>query len=102
MRPSYQSSIIDDCFANQIEFAIRAKMCQSLKQIVVDKDNHWQPLCHKDGKAIKGQETFRRQHFIGKDGKVFELIVQRTQITGQVQLDLGLDLDNDNNTQNLE
>jgi hypothetical protein len=98
----YQSSIIDDCFANQIEFAIRAKMCQSLKQILVDKDNNWQPLCHKDGEAIKGQETFRMQHFIGKDGKVFELIVQRKHITGQVQLDLNLDLDNDNNTQNPE
>ena len=93
----YQSSIIDDCFANQIEFAIRAKMCQSLKQILVDKDNNWQPLCHKDGEAIKGQETFRMQHFIGKDGKVFELIVQRTQIIGQVELDLDLDT---NNTQN--
>jgi hypothetical protein len=93
----YQASIIDYCFANQIEFAIRAKMCQSLKQILIDKDNNWQPLCHKDGKAIKGQETFRMQHFIGKDGKVFELIVQRTQIIGQVELDLDLDT---NNTQN--
>jgi chaperonin cofactor prefoldin len=37
-----------------------------------------------------------------KDGKVFDLVVQRTQITVQVQLDLNLDLDNDNNTQNLE
>ncbi len=50
-------------------------MCQSLKEILVDKDNNWQPLCHKDGKVIKGQETFRMQHFIGKDGKVFDLVV---------------------------
>lgn len=98
----YQASIIDDCFANQIEFAIRAKMCQSLRNIILNKDNQWQPLVDKQGNLIEGQDTFRRQHFIGKDGKVFDLVVQRTHITGQVQLDLRLDLDNDNNTQNLE
>ena len=35
----YQASIIDYCFENDIEFSIRAKMCQSLKDILVDKDN---------------------------------------------------------------
>jgi 3-methyladenine DNA glycosylase Tag len=36
----------------KIEFSIRAKMCQSLKDILVDKDNQWQPLVDKKGKAI--------------------------------------------------
>jgi hypothetical protein len=98
----YQASIIDYCFANQIEFAIRAKMCQSLRNVILDKNNQWQPLVDKQGILIKGQDIFKMQHFIGKDGKVFDLVVQRKRITGQVQLDLNLDLDNDNNTQNPE
>ncbi|SEI00026.1 [weak similarity to] transposase, IS4 familyprotein [Bathymodiolus azoricus thioautotrophic gill symbiont] len=35
----YQASIIDYCFEHDIEFSIRAKMRQSLKDIFVDKDN---------------------------------------------------------------
>ncbi len=54
----YQASIIDYCFEHNIEFSIRAKMCQSLKDILVDKDNQWQPLVDKKGKAIDGQATF--------------------------------------------
>ena len=51
----YQASIIDYCFEHDIEFSIRAKMCQSLKDILVDKDNQWQPLVDKKGKAIDGK-----------------------------------------------
>ncbi|VVM24049.1 hypothetical protein BSPWISOXPB_6795 [uncultured Gammaproteobacteria bacterium] len=83
----YQASIIDYCFENDIEFSIRAKMCQSLKDILVDKDNQWQPLVDKKGKAIDGQATFRMRHFMGDKGKVFDLIVQRSVVTGQVELD---------------
>jgi len=90
----YQSSIINHCIAKNIEFAIRAKMCQSTKDIIIDKDNKWRPLLNKDGKAIDGQATFKMQHFIGKDGKVFDLIVQRKIIKGQVELDLGLGVNN--------
>ncbi|WP_202775723.1 transposase, partial [Bathymodiolus azoricus thioautotrophic gill symbiont] len=62
----YQASIIDYCFEHDIEFSIRAKICQSLKDIFVDKDNQWQPLVDKKGKAIDGQATFRMRHFIGR------------------------------------
>jgi len=92
----YQVKIIDYCFANKIEFAIRAKMCQSLKDIIIDKDNKWQALLNKDGEAIDGQATFKMQHFIGKDGTIFDLIVQRTQIKGQSELDFALDMNNAN------
>ena len=93
----YQASIIDYCFEHDIEFSIRAKMCQSLKDIFVDKDNQWQPLVDKKGKAIDGQATFRMRHFIGNNGKVFDLVVQRSSVTGQVELDL--ELDSNNSTQ---
>jgi hypothetical protein len=55
-------------------------MCQSLKDILVDKDNQWQPLVDKKGKAIDGQATFRMRHFMGDKGKVFDLIVQRSVV----------------------
>jgi hypothetical protein len=41
-------------------------MCQSLKDILEDKDNQWQPLVDKKGKAIDGQATFRMRHFMGE------------------------------------
>jgi signal peptidase I len=44
--------------------------------ILVDKDNQWQPLVDKKGKAIDGKATFRMHHFMGDKGKVFDLIVQ--------------------------
>jgi hypothetical protein len=40
-------------------------------------------------KAIDGQATFRMRHFMGDKGKVFDLIVQRSVVTGQVELDQG-------------
>jgi hypothetical protein len=45
-------------------------------------------LVDKKGKAIDGQATFRMRHFMGDEGKVFDLIVQRSVVTGQVELDL--------------
>jgi hypothetical protein len=47
-------------------------------------------LVDKKGKAIDGQATFRMRHFMGDEGKVFDLIVQRSVVTGQVELDLAL------------
>jgi hypothetical protein len=37
------------------------------------------------------------RHFIGNNGKVFDLVVQRSSVTGQVELDL--ELDSNNSTQ---
>ncbi|NYT28084.1 MAG: hypothetical protein H0A76_09490 [Candidatus Thiodubiliella endoseptemdiera] len=74
----YQAKIIDYCITQNIEFAIRTKMCRSLKEIIIDKDNKWQPLLDKQGGSIDGQATFKMQHFIGDNGAVFDLVVQRT------------------------
>ncbi len=77
----YQAKIIEYYFDNNIEFAIRAKMCKFFKDIILDKDNKWQPLLDKQGNDVEAQTTFKMQHFIDvKDnkGKVFDLIVQIT------------------------
>jgi hypothetical protein len=38
---------------------VSEQRCANLKDILVDKDNQWQPLVDKKGKAIDGQATFR-------------------------------------------
>lgn len=97
----YQAKIIAHCFDNNIGFVIRAKMCKTLKDIILDKDNEWQPLLDKQGNDVEGQTTFKMQHFMdvkGNKGKTFDLIVQRTQIKGQGEMDLDMDIDNTNDT----
>lgn len=84
----YQAKIIDYCCSENIQFVIRAKMSKSLKYLITDKDNQWQPLLNKKAQAIPGQDTFKLRHFIGNDGKVFDLIVQRKTIDGQIDLEL--------------
>ena len=37
---------------------VSEQRCANLKDILVDKDNQWQPLVDKKGKAIDGQATF--------------------------------------------
>ncbi|AYQ57375.1 hypothetical protein MS2017_1700 [Bathymodiolus thermophilus thioautotrophic gill symbiont] len=93
----YQAKIIDYCVGQNIGFAIRAKMCQSFKDIIIDKDNQWQALSDKQGKVIQGQETFRMQHYIGKKGEIFNLIVQRKMCKGQMELELDTDTAQDLN-----
>ncbi|VVM25433.1 hypothetical protein BSPWISOXPB_3410 [uncultured Gammaproteobacteria bacterium] len=78
-------------------------MCQSLKDILVDKDkpmgNLW---LIKKAKPLMGKPLLECAT-LWYEGKVFDLIVQRSVVTGQVELDLGLDLDlnlnSNNNTQ---
>jgi hypothetical protein len=40
----------------------------------------WFLFLDKKGKAIDGQATFRMRHFMGNNGKVFDLVVQRSSI----------------------
>jgi hypothetical protein len=37
---------------------VSEQRCANLNDILVDKDNQWQPLVDKKGKAIDGQATF--------------------------------------------
>lgn len=85
----YQTKIIKYCDEHSIDFAIRAKTSQAIKaQIDVLTDSDWQPLYDKKGEAVKHQQTYRMVHWIGDYDKPFTLIIQRSQIKGQVALDL--------------
>ena len=88
----YQEEIIKHCDRRSINYAIRAKMNAAVKeQIDSLTDADWQPLLNKQGKEVENQDACRIIHWIGKYEKPFTLIIQRTQIKGQSELDLGDD-----------
>ncbi|WP_018402900.1 IS1380 family transposase [Marinobacter gelidimuriae] len=85
----YQIKIIEYCDEQGIEYAIRAKTSPAMRaQIDAAGDADWQPLIDKKGKEISGQDTYRTSFCIGKYEKAFTLIIQRTAIKGQANLDL--------------
>ena len=70
---------------------------------MLDKDKQWHPLVDKQGSLVSLRvKTPLKDCILSKKSKVFDLVGQRKHITGQLHLDLRLDLDNDNNTQNPE
>ena len=89
----YQKSIIQYCDEQHIEYAIRAKTSAMLKsQIASRTEDDWKPFINKDGDEAKNQHTYRMLHWISDYEQPFTLIIQRTKIEGQVELDLA---DND-------
>jgi hypothetical protein len=88
----YQTKIIQHCDEESISYAIRAKMSSVIKaQINGLKDSAWQPLVNKKGEAVANQDTYRTVNCIGDYEKAFTLIIQRTGIKGQAELDLAND-----------
>ncbi len=86
----YQTKIIEYCDEHGIDYAIRAKTSATMRaQIAVVRDSDWQPLIDKKGEAISGQETWRTSFCIGDYEKAFALVIQRTALKGQTNLDLG-------------
>ena len=95
----YQTKIIRYCDDENIKYAIRAKTSPTLRaQIDSTDDEDWQPLLDRKGQVVAGQETYRTSHCIGDYDKAFTLIVQRKQIQGQTNLDLGSNADADAET----
>tara|TARA_B100000315_G_C14532893_1_gene567053 strand:- start:205 stop:1551 length:1347 start_codon:yes stop_codon:yes gene_type:complete len=85
----YQTKIIKHCDEKKITYAIRALTTKSMKMhFNTIKPEVWQPLINKEGQAVENQETYRTSHCIGDYEKPFTLIVQRTKIIGQSEIDL--------------
>lgn len=57
-------------------------------QVNTLKQEVWQPFIDKDSRSVENQQAYRTNHCIGDYEKAFMLIVQRTKITGQVEIDL--------------
>ena len=85
----YQTKIIAYCDEHGIEYAIRAKTSAAMRaQIHAAQEEDRQPLLDRQGKAIKDRQTYRSSHCIGDYQTPFTLIIQRTAIDGQTDLDL--------------
>ncbi len=84
----YQKSIIQYCDENQIHFAIRAIMSQTLKNYINSLDEEqWEPILNSDG-SESTMLTHRTTHTISDYKQPFTLIIQKTPKSGQQQLDL--------------
>ncbi len=85
----YQAKIIEYCDEHGIEYAIRAKTGAAMQaQIHAAQEEDWQSLLDRQGKAIKDRQTYRSSHCIGDYPTPFTLIIQRTAIDGQADLDV--------------
>lgn len=85
----YQTKIIQYGDENAISYAIRAKISATLKEHINSlKQVDWKPFISKKGEQISGQDTCRTVHCIGDYERAFTLIIQRTRIKGQAELDL--------------
>ncbi len=92
----YQESIIRYCDEQGIDYAIRAKSSESMReQIASMSESDWQPLLDRQGDPVEGEAVCRTVFCIGDYDKAFTLIVQRKAIQGQQSLDLEPDNDTD-------
>jgi hypothetical protein len=88
----YQTAIIRHCLDQEIEFAIRAKMSQNLRSLIISRpESDWQPLIGRDGQARHGESVCQVVHTIGDLESPFTVVVQRKTLSGQV--DLAFDID---------
>jgi hypothetical protein len=85
----YQTDIIKYCDQKQIGYAIRAKMCAYLKDMIMSIPKcDWQPLLNRKGDAITGHSTCRTLHVIGDYERAFTVVVQRKRVKGQTDLEI--------------
>lgn len=85
----YQVNIIKYCETEGIYYTIRGVMSRAVKeQIEAAKATNWQPMLDKKGQEMTNQQTLRTVHCIGDYDKSFTLVIQRTLIQGQTELDL--------------
>lgn len=86
----YQTTIIQYCDQEGIEYAIRAVMNNPIKILIAEaEESDWHAMRDKSGEQLKGQQTLRATHCMGDYENAFTLIIQRTKITGQGELELG-------------
>ena len=74
----YQTRIIEHCLNQGIGFAIRAKMSQNLRRLIVSRpEQDWQPLIGRDGRQRENKAVCQVIHTIGNLTTPFTVVVQR-------------------------
>jgi hypothetical protein len=83
----YQTAIIRHCLDQGIEFAIRAKMSQNLRSLIISRpESDWEPLIGRNDQPRDGESTCQVVHTIGDLETPFTVVVQRKPLSGQVDL----------------
>jgi hypothetical protein len=83
----YQTAIIRHCLDQGIEFAIRAKMSQNLRSLIISRpESDWEPLIGRNDQPRDGESTCQVVHTIGDLETSFTVVVQRKPLSGQVDL----------------
>ena len=92
MDPVVQSAILDYAQEHTIEFAVRAKMSQELREMIVAQRNCTsQPIVKRDGTLSERESSCRMIHMMNDSRTPFTVVVQRKPLYGQQLLDLGGD-----------
>ena len=74
----YQTTIIQHCDDEGIEYAIRAKTSAALRsQIEGISESEWQPMLDRQGEVVRGEEVCRTSFCMGDYERAFTLVIQR-------------------------
>ena len=74
----YQARIIEHCMSRGLGFAIRAKMSQNLRNLIVSRpEQDWQPLIGRDGRPRNNEAVCQVIHTISDLTTPFTVVVQR-------------------------
>jgi len=80
----YQAAILDYAFEHDIEFAVRAKMSQGLRELIMSRaESDWCPLVERDGKTSETESSCRLVHSMNDSQRPFTVVVQRKPKRGQ-------------------
>lgn len=83
----YQARVIGYAIEQNIQFAIRAKMSNELRQMILST-KEWQPLIYRDGSSSQSESTCRLIHTVTGLETPFEVVVQRKPKHGQHEIEL--------------
>ena len=89
----YQSAILDYAVEQGIGYAVRAKMSQELRSMILSKaESDWQSVINRQGLANGDESSCRFIHMMHASTHPFTVVVQRRKKTGQQNLKLDDDL----------
>ena len=89
----YQSSILDYAVEQNIGYAVRAKMSQELRAMILSqRESNWQAVINRQGVESRDESSCRFTHMMQASLHPFTVVVQRRKKTGQQCLNLDNEL----------
>ena len=95
----YQAAVINYAMDNDMGFAIRAKMDDTVKETISGIQNcDWQPLVYRDGSESDTEQVARSVHVMNEIPQAFTLVVQRKRIDDDDNSQLDIFINSDDET----